>query len=413
MNSATKEAIITLNNINDFDHLIQAIDNKKIIMIGDGSHGTDEFYKLRADLTKKLITEKGVNFIVIEWDWPDVYRINQYINGVSNDKSSQQSLDNITRFPLWMWRNQAVIEFIEWLKNYNDVHPNNKVAIYGLDLYSLFKSMERIINYLVDKDNHLTNVAKFVYQRLTKNRNNQSSEDGSYSSDKQLLDGINYLSNILMNSKIDDQLFDIQQNLHLIRDAIQYYQNLDNDDLSWYLRDKHMYDTLIRLINYYHFKHNYYPTVVVWTHNSHMGDSYYIKEFSNSRVWNLAQFIRNDFGPNCFNIGFLTFNGTVTAATQWNSPMKTMTVPPAVSDSYEYLFHNLVHGNFILIFNNNSLTEQLLRPHKQRFIGAVYNHDQELKYHYFTTILPQEFNSIIFLDQTNAVIPLDRGSVTR
>jgi len=417
----------------DWKPLLTAMGNSKVAMIGEATHGTHDFYKLRAEITKQLIIEKGFNIVTVEGDWPDVYRINRYVCGKTQDNSAREALGDFTRFPRWMWRNTVVEEFVEWLRKHNDEIPNiqDKVRFYGLDLYSLFRSADLVIEYLKKVDPKSAELAKQRYGTLNRYRDNEflyAQEvrlSLSPSREKEVVSmlvhmmsqGDSYLRGY--GGYVDgDELMFAQQNARLVKDAEEYYRNTySGGTKTWNLRDKHMFDTLESVLAYHQNARGKESRAVVWAHNSHLGDSRATEYARESGEWNLGQLVRQRIGKDkSFNVGFTTYTGTVTAACEWGGPAMKFDLTPAFEDSYEALFHQAIPKDWFLLLRTNDTkmitpddeTVKLLSDTRtERMIGVQYVKRSERQSHYVPAKLPQQFDSVIHIDVSSALQPLD------
>ncbi len=415
---ALNNEIIPLNNVEScIKPVMELVGNARIVLIGEATHGTEEFYQTRAEITQHLISEKGFMAVAIEGDWPDAYQVNRYLHRRVN--SSEEALTYFKRFPTWMWRNHIVQDFIEWLRLHNDKFPNQKVGFYGLDLYSLQASLDAVISYLDKHDpaaakrardsygcfDHKTNDGQY-YGYLTskgvkENCINQVIE--------QLLELQHRAFDFLQKDGIaaEEEYFYVTQNARLVKNAEQYYRAMfETHASSWNIRDKHMVETLNSLANYLENRFNKPAKIVVWAHNSHLGDAR-ASEMSEQGEINIGQLIKEQYGTSAVSIGFTTYTGTVTAASGWDMPTECKTVVPAMPSSYEDIFHHVAHRNFLLKLHHGSLAEHLLHtPRLQRAIGVIYKPETERESHYFFTRLPYQFDAIIHFDKTHALRPL-------
>jgi len=425
----------------DFSPLLQLIGDAKVVMIGEASHGTNEFYRQRAAITQELITKKGFTFVVAEADWPDAYRVNRFVqNGKGNkDSTAEEALGEFKRFPLWMWRNTVVRDFVDWLRTYNDkCHKpgEQKVGFFGMDLYSFYSSMETVINYLKMVSPEDAKAAIEAYSNFDRFQGEPSAYgfatqlgmSPSYENEviKTLVDlqqrGEAYLKGLggVIN---EDELFYTQQNAVLVKNAEAYYRKMFRaDENTWNIRDQHMSDTVSALFDYLSGKFKDTPQkCVIWAHNSHLGDARATDAGRLRGEWNVGQLLRQKFGlNNTFNIGQLTDSGTVTAASKWDSPAQLLTVRHGMSGSYEELFHSIAEEtkteNFMIPLRSNvgdtdmisAPAVEALRTRKlERYIGVIYRPDTERASHYSYSTLPSEFDAVIFNDVTSGVTPLD------
>jgi erythromycin esterase-like protein len=389
--------------------------------LGEASHGTHEFYRERARITRRLIEEKGFLAVAVEADWPDAYRINRWIRGASKDRTASDALAGFLRFPRWMWRNREVLEFIEWLREHNESRPPTaRIGFYGLDLYSLFTSIEAVIKFLDQVDPDAARRARYRYSCFdTFGEDTQaygyaaefgltrSCEDQTV---QQLLDLQREAAELSQrDGQIpEDEFFQAEQNARLVKNAEEYYRTMFRDRVSsWNLRDRHMAETLEALIE--HFERKGAPSkVLVWEHNSHIGDARATR-MGDSGELNVGQLARERFGDESVLVGFTTYTGTVTAASDWDAPAERKRVRPGMSGSWEALFHEVAVPDFLLSMKGDGrLIEALNQIRLERAIGVIYRPESERVSHYFEARLPHQFDAVIHLDKTRAVEPLDR-----
>ncbi|MDN5868596.1 MAG: erythromycin esterase family protein [Candidatus Nitrosocosmicus sp.] len=437
----------------DLDTLLDRIENAQYVLLGEASHGTSEFYKWRIEISKKLIQEKGFSFIAVEGDWPDCFRVNKYIKGISNSvKNGYEVLKSFNRWPTWMWANKEMVELVEWLKEYNDTLINQQrqseavdkpplVGFYGLDLYSLWESMEAIIDYLKKVDPSALKEAIEAYNCFEPyNKNVEEYARATAFVPQNCEDEIIQLL-ILMQSKrdiyskdhgknIEEEYFDVEQNAITAKDAEQYYRTMINGDVnSWNLRDTHMMSTLERLMDFYQKENNKkrIPKAIVWAHNTHIGDARFT-DMKRSGMINLGQLVRAKKGQkNTVLIGFSTYNGTVIAAREWGANMEIMKLPSAIEGSWDSILHNIEYMQHdkkqtdkIIVFDqrlentvmgmedmqDDTSDKEYGKNRGQRAIGVVYNPVYERYGNYVPTILSSRYDALIFIDNTNALFPL-------
>lgn len=416
-------AIPLTGSARDYDGLLEMIGDASIILLGEGSHGTHEFYHERAKITRRLITERGFNAIAVEADWPDAYRVNRYVRGEPGDHDAAEALGGFKRFPAWMWRNADVLDFVGWLRDHNEstASPMNQVGFYGLDLYSLHKSIDEVIAYLERIDPEEAAKAKLLYACLDRHgRDPQKygllvSSGVSNGCRKEVLQQLadlrakemEYLSR--NGPTAADEFFFAEQNARLIRNAESYYREMFRSNASsWNLRDHHMMETLIALIEHQEKRHGS-TKIVVWAHNSHLGDAR-ATEMSKRGEWNLGQLVRQRFPAESRSIGFTTYSGSVTAASGWHLPAERKCVRPGLEGSYERLFHEVGVPNFWLnLTGPNPTRDELKSPRLERAIGVVYAPETERWSHYFEASLPNQFDAVLHFDHTRAVEPLERN----
>ena len=408
----------------DYDPLLQMIGEARLVLIGEASHGTHEFYRERAQITKRLIQEKGFTAVAVEADWPDAYRVNRYVKGLSDDADATDALKGFKRFPAWMWRNADVLDFVGWLRTHNDDLPTDaeKVGFYGLDLYSLHASIEAVLTYL-DKIDPLaaqrarTRYACFdhfgkdeqAYGYATGIGIAESCEDQVVD---QLLDIHRRATEFARRDGriAKDDYFYAWQNARLVMNAERYYRSMFRGRVSsWNLRDSHMAETLDSLITYLA-HNNQNAKIVVWEHNSHLGDAR-ATSMGAEGEWNVGQLVRERYGHEAILVGLTTYHGTVTAASNWDAPAERKRVRPALPGSFESVFHDVHMPRFLLTLRNDRHTAAALRePMLERAIGVIYKPETERQSHYFRARLSNQFDAVIHFDETRAVEPLERTS---
>jgi erythromycin esterase-like protein len=407
----------------DHDPLLELIGDARIVLLGEASHGTHEFYGERARITRRLIEERGFTVVAVEADWPDAYRVNRWVWGRSEEGGAIESLDGFQRFPRWMWRNRDVLEFVTWLREHNDFAvPAARVGFYGLDLYSLFSSIEAVLGYLDQVDPEAARRARYRYGCFEQfaedtqaygyaaNFNlSRSCEDQAV---QQLIDLQRRAGELSQRDgrTPEDEFFYAEQNARLVANAEEYYRTMFQGRISsWNLRDRHMAETLDALLSHFDRKGGR-TRVVVWEHNSHIGDAR-ATELGESGEWNVGQLARERYGSDAVLIGFSTYTGTVTAASDWDQPAERKRVRPALPGSFEALFHEVTVPDFLLPLRGDSRLGGILsEPRLERAIGVVYRPSTERLSHYFEARLAEQFDAVIHFDRTEAVEPLDLTS---
>jgi erythromycin esterase-like protein len=394
----------------DFDSLIEAIGEAKLVLMGEASHGTSEFYTTRAELTKRLISEKKFRFISVEGDWPSCYKVNQYIKGHTNaPESVRDLLKSFDRWPTWMWANEEIIPLLDWLKAYNMDKPyNEKVGFYGLDLYSLWESMETIFNYLEKIGSRDIDKAKKVLACFhPHDRNAQDyGVHAAFFSEDCIEEVVELLTTIQKNKQFytddEEEQLNLEMNAMVTVHAEEFYRAMvQGGPDSWNIRDRHMTDCLIKVMAY----HGQSGKGIVWEHNTHIGDARATSMAADGEV-NVGQLVREHFNEkNVFIIGFGSYQGTVIASKAWGDPFKVIDVPPAVTESWESLFHQAQPTDQYIVLNNEELPFQLIKGH--RAIGVVYEPRYEQFGNYVPTNLARRYNAFIFHDQTSALHPLE------
>jgi len=413
--AASCEPFETVTSAN-LEPLLQRIGDARVVLLGEASHGTSEFYSMREQISRALIERKGFTFIAIEGDWPDAARIDHYVRHATYSASEWTAF---ARFPTWMWRNHEVREFVDWLRKRNGlVEPGQRVAFHGLDLYSLFSSIRSVLSYLDDVDPQTARVARQRYGCLTPWQTDpttygQAALTGTYQTCEHEV--VSMLSDLLQKHRAyaehdGERFLDAVQNAKLIASAEQYYRIMYyGSRASWNLRDSHMFGTLQNLLHF----HGPESKAIVWAHNSHVGDSA-ATEMSARGEYNIGHLCREEFGSAAYSIGFGTNSGTVAAATDWDGPMEVKKVRPALPQSYEHLCHETGGANFLLPLRNPKvagLISALSNPRLERAIGVIYRPETELQSHYFQAVLPRQFDEYIWFDKTKAVTPFKTGEL--
>ncbi|MCI4443891.1 MAG: erythromycin esterase family protein [Lentimicrobium sp.] len=403
-----------LENSEDLDPLMDYIGDAKYVLLGEASHGTHEYYTWRAKITQRLILEKGFSFIGVEGDWPDCYRLNRFAKGYLNSgKDIYSVLDEFKRWPTWMWANWEIAAFIDWLKSYNDDLPaNKKVGFYGLDVYSFRESMHSIIQYLEKNDPAALQSAKKVMECFEPYGRD---EGQTYARASALVpelcekDVLHLLTEI--RSKVEtynsdpENVMSTEQNAFVARNAEKYYRAMiKRSSASWNIRDEHMVSTLERLMKY----HGKGAKTIVWEHNTHIGDARATDMASEGMV-NVGQLLREQFADDgVVAVGFGSYKGSVVAARSWGDTMRKIRVPNAVEGSWENDFHHACLGKDRLLLMNKIKNEKCVAgPIGHRAIGVVYNPEHERFGNYVPSILPERYDAFIFIDETNALHPIN------
>ncbi len=407
----------------DYDPLMDLIGDSRFVLIGEASHGTHEFYRERAEITKRLIQEKGFTAVAIEADWPDAYRINRYVRGISDDVTSNEALAGFDRFPTWMWRNTVVVNFVDWLREYNNSLPQNatKIGFYGLDLYSLNTSIKAVLGYLDKVDPEAAKRARYRYSCLehygedTQSYGYAASFGLTESCQKQVVKELLELQRRAGEySQRDDQVaedefFYAEQNARLVKNAEEYYRSMFQARVSsWNLRDRHMAETLDHLVAHLD-RHGSRTKVVLWAHNSHLGDAR-ATEMGAGGELNVGQLVRERYGQEAVLVGLTTYTGTVTAASNWGVSPERKRVRPGLEGSYEALFHETGMPRFLLTLRDDSKAVTALRERRlERAIGVIYLPETERLSHYFHAQLANQFDAVLHFDETRAIEPLERN----
>jgi erythromycin esterase-like protein len=422
--SIRKEASRLSGEVDDYKQLLTIIGNARFCLLGEATHGTHEFYRERAEITKQLIKEQAFTAVAVEADWPDAFRVNRYVRGLSDDNNADEALSGFKRFPTWMWRNTVVVDFVEWLRAYNESLPDDsvKVGFYGLDLYSLYTSIEAVLSYLTRIDPEAAKRAQYRYSCFehfgedTQAYGYAATLGITESCEREVIDQLVELRRRAADYAsrdgrvAQDEFFFAEQNARLILNAERYYRTMFRGRVeSWNLRDRHMAETLEALFT--HLNSQQQPgKIAVWEHNSHLGDARATYMADRGEL-NVGQLVRERYGSQAVLIGFTTFTGTVTAASEWDGPAERKRVRPALANSYERLFHNVGLTNFVIDLHNSELSQILRNPRLERAIGVIYVPQTERQSHYFDARLSDQFDAVIHFDETQALKPLERYSL--
>ena len=391
-----------------------------LVLIGEATHGTHEFYRIRADLTRALIERRGFTIVAVEADWPDALRANRWVRHVGTDGTAEEALAGFTRFPRWMWRNREVVRFLRWQRATNGERTNETGAgFYGLDLYSLHRSMACVVEYLEQVDPAAAARARRgyacfdifgedvrLYGYAASLDLDRSCEDEVV---EQLLELRQHAADYVARDGhiARDEYFVAEQNARVVRDAEAYYRAMfQGGAASWNVRDRHMMATLESLIE--HQRSAGRPArAVVWAHNSHVGDARATAAAARGEL-NLGQLARERFGSDCCTIGMTTHDGEVTAAHEWEDPALLRTIRPSLPGSYERLFHEARLPAFVVSLATPEVASALAGPRLERAIGVIYRPDTERLSHYLPAALPRQFDLVVHVDHTRALEPLER-----
>lgn len=407
-----------------FEALLDRIGDCRYVLLGEATHGTHEFYEARAEITKRLIEQKGFTVIAWEADWPDTLRLNRFIRGEGDDRSAAEALDGFKRFPIWMWRNTEIVELLTWLRTWNaHLSPKQqKVGLYGLDLYSLHASMTSVIDYLDKINPEAAGEARRRYACFDEfGEDPQSygmtaSVHRSLSCEEEVVQQLVELQRragefLRRDGRMAvDDLFYAEQNAIVAKNAEKYYRAMYRGrPNTWNLRDTHMVDTLDHLIAHL-LRQGERPKAVIWAHNSHLGDAR-ATQMSRRDELNVGQLVRERHGGEAVLVGFTTNSGTVTAASGWGGVTERKAVRPGMEGSVERTFHEASMGDFVLRFDAYpDLVNAFSRDMLERAIGVIYLPQTERYSHYFFANLPRQFDAVIHFDETHALEPLDRTS---
>jgi erythromycin esterase len=405
-----REISTPLKTIVDLDPIMDLIGDSRLVLLGEASHGTSEYYLWRARLTQRLIQEKGFTLIAVEGDWPDCYQVNRYIKGYPEAATNGiEALQVFRRWPTWMWANWEIAALVEWLRRHNG-QANRKTGFYGLDVYSLWESMESIVAYLEKTDPEAARVARQAY--LCFEPFGESEQAYAWNTrmvaedcEDEVIDLLLEMQRRAVRYDSDPEAaFNAEQNAHVMVNAERYYRAMVRSDMnSWNVRDIHMADTLGRLLDF----HGPDAKAVVWAHNTHIGDAR-ATDMVRAGMVNLGQLARerhSDLGV--VLVGFGTHRGSVIAGREWGAPLERMEVPEARLTSWEALLHDTLETDHLLLLHQVEKDVNFLKSRGHRAIGVVYDPDYESRSNYVPTVLPLRYDSLIYLDETRALYPMN------
>ncbi|HZP81329.1 MAG TPA: erythromycin esterase family protein [Chthonomonadaceae bacterium] len=413
-----RKVALPLEGADDLDPLLKRIGNAGCVLLGEASHGTSEYYLSRAKISQRLIQEKGFSFIAVEGDWPDCYRVNRYIKGYPDSgQDAHEALHAFDRWPTWMWGNWEMVALAEWLRRYNADRPEErKVGFYGLDVYSLWDSLNAVVRYLEKVDGQAAEAAKRAYQCFEPyGEEGQEYARATYawvphSCQHEVVEMLTALRREQPGAQQDgrEAYFVAEQNALVVQNAEHYYRTMiTGNRTSWNVRDRHMAETLERLLQF----HGPDAKAIVWEHNTHIGDAR-ATDMAHAGMVNIGQLTRERYGrETVVLVGFGSYQGSVIASYEWGAPMRRMAVPAARPGSWEDVLHQAGAHNQMLLLTDGSLLGDIQRgefmePRGHRAIGVVYDPEYEHRGNYVPTILPERYDAFLFLDQTRALHPL-------
>ena len=412
MITSIRERAHPVTNISQLDILMDRIGDAQIVMLGEASHGTQEYYTWRSHITERLVKEKGFHFICVEGDWPDCYQLNRYVkNYERKHENAFHILKSFSRWPTWMWANWEIVALAEWICEYNKRLPaNKKTGFYGLDVYSLWESMESIMQYLRGMDPAALKVAEDAFRCFEPYRKDEGQSYARASQfvpelcETEVVDLLKEIQHKLPQYNTDQEnVFNAEQNALIAVNAEKYYRAMiKGGPHSWNVRDRHMADTLDRLLDF----HGPGAKAVVWAHNTHIGDAR-ATDMAAEGMFNIGELVRmKHHEKGVVLIGFGSYKGTVIAGRSWGAPMLTVNVPKALPGSWEWLLHEAGVKNNVLIMDD--FMDDLFMENQvhHRAIGVVYNPVFEKFGNYVPSILPMRYDVFIYLDETNALHPL-------
>jgi erythromycin esterase-like protein len=411
--SSIKQWAYPLKSKADLQPLMDRIGDARIVMLGEASHGTHEYYTWRSHISKKLIEEKGFNFIAVEGDWPDCYRVNRFVKGYDvKNKSAFEVLHEFNRWPTWMWANWEIVALSDWMQKHNTgLAANKKAGFYGLDVYSLWESMASIMRYLKKTDPSALKLAEEAYQCFEPYRKDEGQSYARASQfvpelcEMEVVDLLKEIQKKLPTYNTDhENVFSAEQNALITVNAEKYYRAMiHGGPHSWNVRDRHMADTMERLLKF----HGENSKVIVWEHNTHIGDAR-ATDMAGEGMYNIGELARTEHhDKGVVLVGFGSYKGTVIAGKSWGAKMHSIQMPDAKNGSWEYLLHSAGKENKLLIMEDFSGNDWFMEYHiGHRAIGVVYNPQYEQYGNYVPTILPLRYDAFIYLDETNSLHPL-------
>lgn len=404
-----------LENSADLDPLLERIGDARYVLLGEASHGTHDYYLWRARISRRLIEEKGFNFIGVEGDWPDCFQVNRYIQGELPDQTAESVLRTFSRWPTWMWANWEIVALAEWLHDRNQDRPAaERVGFYGLDVYSLWESLAAITKYLREKHPEALAAAEEAYRCFEP----YYEDPQGYAIATQFIpkdcegEVLELLTTVLKKAgagaETNPNDFNAVMNAEALKGAETYYRTMVSGDESWNVRDRHMADTLNRLMRFY----GPNAKAIVWEHNTHVGDARYT-DMAAAGMFNVGQLVRESHRDDgVVLVGFGSHRGSVIAGRAWDAPMQAMTVPPALPGSWEHALHDLDAEDRLLLFEHPLEPGNALAvPRGHRAIGVVY-HPQAERGNYVPTVLPLRYDAFLYIDETSALHPLHIAAVS-
>ncbi len=410
-----------LQSAADLDPLMARIGDARVVLLGEASHGTHDYYTWRAQLSKRLIEEKGFDFIVVEGDWPDCYNLNRYVKGYTHDdEKAADVLHRFDRWPTWMWANWEISALAEWLKKYNSAKDiSGKTGFYGLDVYSLWESLEAVMDFVAREDPEALPVAKRAYRCFEPYSGDEGREYAS---------ALRFVSKLCEQSALDllqemhqrmahyegdpEAAFSAEQNALVTVNAERYYRAmLQGGGASWNARDRHMQETLERLLKF----HGPDAKAIVWAHNTHVGDAFFT-DMADDGMYNIGELARARFGPeNVLLVGFGSYEGSVIAGREWGAKMQVLPVPKGRDGSWEALLHEASAENKLLLMDDFRDAPFAKTRIGHRAIGVVYNPEYEQYGNYVPTEVCERYDAFLFIDKTEALHPLhmpaDKGKI--
>lgn len=404
-----KDKAIPLTPESNLNPLISAAANKKLVMLGEASHGTHEYYLWRDKISRKLVEDHNYNFIAVEGDFASLYELNRYVKNMEGAESSARNvLSKLHRWPTWMWANEEVVALAEWLRKHNDKLPKEKkVGFYGMDVYDEWESKRVVLEILKDLDNNSYKYVQSQYDCFHPHKGDswkyaRAVKGGKESCAQATQTVVDFIRNnrSTFKSLSDDTYFYLLQNAIVVHNAEEFYREsiASEDSVSWNSRVFHMHGTIKDLFSLY----GEDSKGIVWAHNTHIGDASYTN-MRNFGEKNIGQLSRELFGAeNVFLIGFSSYKGKVMAGSSWGARMKEMTIPKAISSSVEAELNKFDMDSFYLLFDERDREDKGLKAKGHRAVGVVYNPQGDRR-QFVPTIVPLRYDALIFFKETTAL----------
>ena len=406
--------IIPLDGDASLDRLILTAADKKLVLLGEGSHGTHEYYLWRDKISRRLISEQDFNFIAVEGDFASLYHLNRYVKNMDGAANSARDiLSKLEKWPTWMWSNEEVVALAEWLRNHNDNLPQDKkVGFYGMDVYDEWKSKKVVLDLLKSTNRTAYRYAKKQYRCFNPHKGDSWSYANAVRAGKKdcstaTKNVVEYIRNNrdILSDLSDDVYFYLLQNTIVVHNAEEFYRKsvTSRGEASWNSRANHMHETVNDLLELY----GENSKGIVWAHNTHIGDAKYTS-MRNSGEHNIGQLVRSKLGyDNVFLIGFATYEGEVMAGSSWGAPMQKMTIPPAIPNSIEYKLNQINQDSFYLFFDEEDRKDEDIMVLGNRAVGVVYNPRQDER-QFVPTIIPLRYDALFFFKKTTALRVLEK-----
>ena len=398
-----------LEAASDLDPLLERIGDARYVLLGEASHGTAEYYRWRAAITRRLVTERGFSFVAVEGDWPDCFSVNRWVKGRAGaGRGAREVMDGFRRWPTWMWANEEVVELVDWLRDHNRT-TGADVGFYGLDVYSLWDSMRAVIEHVSEHEPEAVGVALqaarcFEPYAEDPQRYAWATRMVPSSCEDHVLELLVEIGAHARTSDAGDEAeLDAVQNAEVVAGAERYYRTMvRGDGQSWNVRDTHMVDTLDRLMDH----HGPAAKAVVWEHNTHIGDAR-ATDMARAGMVNVGQLVRERHGDDgVVLVGFSGYRGEVVAADAWGAPHRRFQVPPAPAGSHELLLHEALGAPSLLVFPDDRSSPWLSATRGHRAIGVVYEPGRDRYGNWVFTVMGGRYDALCSFDETTALHPL-------